>query len=259
MKARPPLAERCLCAVLLALMLAACAAPRSPDPPGSPAAAKAQQVDDTTMDSQLLLAAQLLKDKRAALALPIADAIVAHYEGAYRSSGGRAYSARTPAERLAYLTQASTAGSPATVYPETWGEAYYLRGYALVELGRLPEAMAALGSAVELAPRNSRYLSERAQVYALQKEWRTSLKEFRTAYEAADVSPEDAREREQTRALRGMAYAEIELKNLDTAELLHRRVLQIDPTDPVSIRELLYIRLLRQKQNAPVPEPKGVI
>lgn len=111
-----------------------------------------------------------------------------------------------------------------------------------------------------LAPHNSHYLSERAEVYASQKDWATSLREFRAALAAAEVTPPELKNRELTRALRGMAFAQIELQNLDEAEALHRRVLQIDPNDAISLRELQYIRTLRARKNLPPagPSPRTI-
>jgi tetratricopeptide (TPR) repeat protein len=245
-------------AFALTLLLAACATRNAPTPPpASTASAKPQTPDsDAGMDRRLEQAGQLVQARKSAEALPVLDEVIAHFEKKYRNGAERAYSARSPAEGLLYLLEAGKAQPPigARVYAATWGQAYFLKGYALVELLRLDDAKAALTSAIDLAPHNSQYRSERGQVYAYQRDWRTSLQEFRAARDAAEFTPPELKNRELTRALRGMAFAEIELQNLDEAEAIHKRVLQIDPNDAISLRELRYIRTLRARKNLSSPK-----
>jgi tetratricopeptide (TPR) repeat protein len=240
-------------AFALTLLLAACATPNAPTPPSASTATSKPQTpdDDAGMDRRLERAGQWVLARKSAEALPLLDEVIAHFERKYRNGAERAYSARSPAESLLYLLEASKAQPPtgARVYAATWGQAYFLKGYALVELRRLDDAKAALTSAIDLAPHNSQYRSERGQVYAYQRDWRTSLQEFRAARDAAEFTPPELKNRELTRALRGMAFAEVELQNLDEAEAIHKRVLQIDPNDAISLKELRYIRTLRARKN----------
>lgn len=246
------------------LLLAACAAPNAPTPSSAPAAPSAALEPqgpgaDAGMSLRLQQAGQLMMAKKPAEALPVIDEVIAYFEKNYRQSTERVYSARWPTESLLYVLEASQAVPPTTarVYGATWGDAYFLKGYVLVELHRPEDAKAALTAAVALSPRNSRYLSERAEVYASQKDWNTSLREFRAALAAADFTPPALKNRELTRALRGMAFAQIELQDLDEAEALHRRVLQIDPNDAISLKELQYIRTLRARKSLP-PGPRTI-
>ena len=45
-----------------------------------------------------------------------------------------------------------------------------------------------------------------------------------------------------------MAFAQVELGNLDAAKALHERVLRIEPANPISLNELRYIRDLEAKR-----------
>jgi tetratricopeptide (TPR) repeat protein len=203
--------------------------------------------------TKLQTAIAAINAKASAKAIPSLDETIAYYEKANRQPGTRAYSARSPVEGLAYMMDASQAKITARTYTEEWGAAYYYKAYALIDLARVAEAKTALDAAIELAPRNARYLSERGHIDAVERNWPASLMTFKKALEACELSPADVKLQETTRALRGMAFAQVELKDLAGAEALHRRVLELDPADVVSRKELQYIQKLRAR-----PAGRGV-
>ena len=87
----------------------------------------------------------LLQQRRAAEAMTEAfDKMIAAYERKFAGDARKIYTARTSQESLLYLLQAANARQTAAVVGLVWSEAFYYRGYALVELGRLAEARAAL-------------------------------------------------------------------------------------------------------------------
>ncbi|KIQ34616.1 hypothetical protein RT97_07510 [Variovorax paradoxus] len=235
-------------AILLSLLVSACATqPEATSPPPSAAVGK-------TVDAGAPLvqqAAVLIAAKRPAQALPLADQAIAYYESTYRKSAPLVYSARWPVESMLYALEGHKANTNSRVYGIEWGLAYFLRGFALVDLHRLPEARAAFDDAIKLSPRNSKYLSERAEVDIAERNWRPALEGFQKALESADLSPPELKTAETTRALRGMAFAQIELGNLDTAQALHERALQLDPGNEKSLNELRYI----QSRKARLPGP----
>jgi hypothetical protein len=63
------------------------------------------------------------------------------------------YSARNPAETLFYTLDAANSNKgSATVVSGNWSYAYYLKAYALLDLGRVSEAKVQLQRAVTLSP-----------------------------------------------------------------------------------------------------------
>ena len=244
----------------LLLLLAACTAPVPVPNDASATAATSTVKKDPDADAKKLLqtATEHIRAKAPAKALPLLDQTLAYYERAYRPTGSRAYSTRLPTESLAYMLEASQAKVDAKAYSQEWGAAYYYKAYALIDLQRMAEAKIALNAAIELAPRNAQFLAERGHIEATERNWPVSLKTFQKALDATEFSPADVKVQETTRALRGMAFAQVELKNLSAAEALHRRVLQLDPTDAVSRKELEYILKLRARPAVSRPVKKAV-
>jgi len=144
-------------------------------------------------------------------------------------------------ETLVYVLEGPKANRPTKVHGPGWSLAYFAAGFALVDLHRNREAKEAFDAAIRLSPRNSKYLSERAHIDALEHNWRASLDGFKNSLDAVEFTPWDTKIPETTRALRGMAYAQIELGDLDAARALHGRVLELDPANTMSRDELRYI------------------
>jgi tetratricopeptide (TPR) repeat protein len=234
-----------LCVAFLLSLLVCAFAPS----PGALAASPAEAAGNPdAADALVRRAAELVGARNHAQALPLLDEAIARYERAYRRPGVLVYSARSGPENLAYALAGHEKNIPIHVYGAEWGLAYFLRGFALIDLDRVPEAKAAYDAAIALSPRNSQYLSERAHIHAIERDWPGSLRAFDEALRAVELTPAPLYIQEQTRALRGMAFAQVELGNLDAAKTLHARVLRIDPANPMSMNELRYIRNLESKR-----------
>jgi tetratricopeptide (TPR) repeat protein len=208
--------------------------------------------EDQQMMGLLASGAEKMRSGRAAEAITEHfDLVIAHYERKYRNNEGQVYSSRMQTETLAYLLQHAT-GTPkqkATVYTYGWGLAYFLKGYAYVEMRRLPEAAAALDAALALSPKNSQYLSERGQVHLIEKDFAAAFEKFSAAETAARTfSPESVKTTELSRALRGQAYIHIEQGKLDDAERIYRQCLELNANDAMAKGQLRYIAGLREKQ-----------
>jgi Flp pilus assembly protein TadD len=64
----------------------------------------------------------------------------------------------------------------------------------------------------------------------------------------AEIASDDAtKTNDLTRAWRGQAYCLTERGKLDEAEAMYRQCLALDPKDSNALRELEYIRRLRNK------------
>jgi Flp pilus assembly protein TadD len=230
------LARMVVAAVLLALVL--------PSPARSQAAPPASTGEDAKVSQQLVDGVRLMQSKKSAEAIQIFDSVAAGYESKYKDKNTKYYSARSPAETLFYTLDAATSNKgSATVVSGNWGYAYYLKAYALLDLGRVAEAKAQLQRAVTLSPQNSQFLSELGHVYQLEKNWQTALQIFQRAESAAkEFSPANARNGELGRAWRGMGFAYVELNRLDDAEAMYRQCLELDKNDAAAMRELRYVQ-----------------
>lgn len=207
-------------------------------------------------------AAQLMQDGvrlatsgRPADAIAAFDEVAAIYEDAYRDEKVRLYSARSPLESLLYVGEAANAKTPAKVVSGNWAYAYYMKAYALIELGRLAEAKTLLQRAIDLSPHNSQFLSELAGVYQREKDWPASMKTFQAAEAQAEFSPPQLKNADLSRAWRGQAYVYVEQSQLDEAEKLYRKCLDLNAADARALNELRFIQVQRAKQNKPaVPQ-----
>jgi tetratricopeptide (TPR) repeat protein len=202
--------------------------------------------------------ARLLHGRRPDAAIELVlDPLIADHEKKYRAERRTIHCARTSAEALAYLVAASQANRLAVVLSTTtWADALRLKGYALIELGRLDEARATLEQAVALSPSNSMYLSELAYTYQVSKDWERMRALFQQAADAAALSPDARRKPELGRALRGLGFALVELGHLDEAEAAFRRCLDLDPQDERAQGELAYLQSLRAARARPGRAPR---
>ncbi len=174
------------------------------------------------------------------------DKVIRYYEARHRNTKDRIYCARTPTEVIYYSALGAGEGQSTSVIDSTWSDAYFLKGYALVELEQPAEARKLLDRALELSPMNSAYLSERAHLDQMDKDWDTALAKFKLATEAAEMTtPEEAKVYEWTRALRGQGFALIELGRLEEAKAMYHKALELDPDDEGSKGELRYVERMQ--------------
>jgi tetratricopeptide (TPR) repeat protein len=205
------------------------------------------RADETEQQQHVDAAAKLLQERKPAEAIDGLDKVIAHFEALRKEKTDLAYCARSPAESLVYLLKATADKAPASVYGPAWCDAYFLRGYALVELGRTGEARAALERAVQLAPREAHYRSELAELYAREKNWNAALAAYDASAKVAEESVDKERKNaELGRALRGKGFVLVELGRLDEAEAMYRQCLALDPADKKAMNELRYVEQRRQ-------------
>lgn len=177
------------------------------------------------------------------------DQVIRRFEARHAGSTEVIYCARTTEETLVYTAQAAQAKQSATVLGSTWSDAYYMKAYALLELGRLDEAQEALERTLALSPSNSMYLAEMAFTHQTRKKWSEALSGYVAAEEAAEAySPDEVKASELSRAMRGQGYALVELDRLDEAEAVYRKAMAVDPEDRASAGEIKYIEQVRAKK-----------
>lgn len=176
------------------------------------------------------------------------DKVITFYENKYKDEKRKIYCVRTSTESLYYLLMAANEKRGAVAYFCPWADAYYIKGYALLELGKLQESKKFLQLAIDRSPRNSQYISELAHCYQLEKNWPKVNELFELAEESANsTSPEDQKNYDLGRALRGQGYVLVEMGKLDEAEKKYQQSLKLNPKDNAAQDELSYIKKLKSK------------
>lgn len=138
----------------------------------------------------------------------------------------------------------------AVILPPGYCTALYLKGYALVDLGRVAEAKAIYERLLVLAPIYAQYQTEYGQLIRLEKDWPRMLAICTKAGEAARIADPAIKPMQEGAALRCQGYALTELHRFDAAEARYRAALAIDPHDAKAQNELRYIAEQRAKAKA---------
>lgn len=128
--------------------------------------------------------------------------------------------------------------------------AYFVKGFALIDLGNRDEALPNLQMAVEMDPDNQHYMNELAEWYKVGRDWQTSLEIFTKASETTDQSIAMMEDKKQSteilnlmycRSYRGIAFNQVEMGNWSEARSAIDKCLKLIPDDPRSQQELQYI------------------
>jgi tetratricopeptide (TPR) repeat protein len=177
------------------------------------------------------------------------DKVAAAYEAKHRDSKAKIYCARTATESFKYLLLGASTKTETVVYSADWAYAYFMKGFALIDMGQTAEAKRQFEKALALSPDNSQFLSELGNVYQMEKDWPMALQTFRAAEAAASLSPPEAKNRELARAWRGIGYVLVEQNKLDEAEKIYRQCLDLDQNDVKAQGELRYVLDLKAKRS----------
>jgi tetratricopeptide (TPR) repeat protein len=143
-------------------------------------------------------------------------------------------------------------GEPATTVAVSSNicDAYFLKGFALVDLGRRADALPNLETAIAMDPDNSHYLNELGEWYKTGRQWEKSLEVFTRASETRDLSLDYLDNKAEAkrirgdrlcRSYRGISFSQSELRRWDDARAALQKCLTIHPNDPGSLNELAYI------------------
>jgi tetratricopeptide (TPR) repeat protein len=198
----------------------------------------------------------LIDGKKPQAAIEKCEKVIALFKTHYDGSKHKIYCARTSAESLGYLLKAAAAMDKgafeagkhdAIVLSASWASAYFLKAYALQDLGRGAEAKSTIKLAVELSPWSCLYLCELSSIYKLEKDWSRAKEAFETAEDQASLSPDDVKAAELGQARRGLGYVLVELGQLDEAEKKYQQCLKENPNDTKAAAELEYVRGLKTK------------
>ena len=218
---------------------------------GSAVTSSADPEKDPQMANLLQEARGLIDNKKPAAAIEKCDMVITAFKARYGNSKQKITCGRTSAEVLGSLLQAAAEKNNAIGLSSTWADAYYMKAYALQDLGRLAAAKSNVQIALAMSPFNSQYRSELGEIYQLEKNWTKAKQEFAEAEDNAKLAPEDSKKAELGRARRGLAYVFVELGKLDEAEKKYQQCLAADPNDIRAKRELEYVRGLKAKKKSP--------
>lgn len=207
------------------------------------------------MRQLLLEARRLIDSKKPQPAIEKCDRVIAAFKAGYGSRKEKIYCARSSAESLGYLMKAAVAADKGAAkqagtiaLSSLWADAYFMKGYALQDLGRIREAKVLINQALQLSPFSSQYLCELGEIYELEKNWPKALQTFKDAEDHNALAPDESRALELGQARRGIGYVLVELGKLDQAEKEYKDCLKTDPNDTRAARELEYVRQLRNKK-----------
>jgi len=169
--------------------------------------------EDARLGQVLAAGIGLVKAKRQSEAIFLYyDRVASVYEAKYKDRNTDYYAARSLIELMGYLTKAAVSNRTAMGVSINWSSAYFLKGYALIDLERPAEARAPLDRALALSPDNAHFLAKLA------------------------------------RAWRGMGYVLIETNRIAEAEILYRKCLELDQNDASAKHELQYIAGLKTRR-----------
>lgn len=130
-------------------------------------------------------------------------------------------------------------------------DAYFLKGFAQVDLKQRDKALVNFEMAVSLDPDNQHYLNEIAEWYKTGGQWQKSLEIFTAASEVTDLSIEFMEDKKQSkqimnemrcRSYRGIAFNQVEMRQWDAARKALNSCLKLMPDEPHSKAELEYIK-----------------
>jgi len=226
-------------------------APVAPRPsPARPADKAPADPEAEELTKLLLQGTDLVKAGRPQVAITdYFDKVIARFQKQYAGDKRHIYCGHYQAETLLYMMQSASKGEDAVAIAPTWADAWFYKAYALTELHRTAEAVAALDTAIALSPSHAHYLSERGYLYHHAKDWQRSLAMYQAAEEAVKlITDKPGQLIERGRALRGQGYALVELGDLDAGEKKYQESLATDPDDKMSRQELDYIKGLRAKR-----------
>jgi len=232
---------------IAALVLAMQAAP-APSPP----VASLPSLEDR-MTPQIAAAAQLVRQHQPQAALDALTPILAAYEADHAQETRRLYCGMSLQETMLYAGMGARDKVGTVVLPQGYCTAVYLKGYALVDLGRVAEAKPIYERLLTLAPMYAQYQTEYGQLLRLEKDWPRMLAICTKASEAAAIASPAIKPMQQGAALRCQGYALTELHRYDEAEQRYRDALAINPDDKLSQHELTYIAEQRAKAKAIPP------
>ena len=190
--------------------------------------------------SELQIARELLKQAKLQEAIALVDPIITRAT----SKEAKDPDAICPGIAVAFLQSfmQKEAKNIVVSVENDWCDAMLLKGYALTELKRYPEAAQTLEILVRHDPNNAQYLIEYAFAVRSSGETARALALYQKAEGLAARSlDKQAGAHFRAAALRGQGYAYIDLQRWDDAAKAYRKSLKYEPESELARNELKFV------------------
>ncbi|MFC0206396.1 tetratricopeptide repeat protein [Novosphingobium soli] len=194
-------------------------------------------------------ASELIARKQPAQGLEALAPVLARFDAqvAEAKARGMVFCGPTMMEAVLYAAMPGTQKKDGVVLGPEVCDAYFVQSYALVELGRKPEALAALQKLTALAPMHAHYFVELGFTYRINGQDDKAMEAYRAALGHAELAEDEAaKKRMRAAANRGIGYMLIEARDLEGAEKAYRESLKDDPESEIARNELQFIAEQRQ-------------
>ncbi|EIZ79746.1 hypothetical protein WSK_1636 [Novosphingobium sp. Rr 2-17] len=228
-------------------LLSCCAGPAiAKDDIANAVSADSRKADSLTVAEAQKLIAQKQSDK----ALEMLSPLLAQFDAriAQEQAKGMVFCGPSMTEGFLYSALGATKKQSSVVFGSEVCEAYFVRSYALTELGRKAEALASLQRLTGLAPMHAPYFVELGYAYRENGDNPKAEEAYRTAMEYAGLAEnETAQKQARAAAQRGIGYILIEKGDLTAAKKAYEKSLKDDPDSPVAKSELAFIAEQRKK------------
>lgn len=220
--------------------------------PGSASAQETAIVGARENDADHAIVAQafeLIGKKQAAQALETLAPLLARIDTqiAEAEAKGMVFCGPSMMEAIIYATLPATQKKDGIVLDRNVCDGLFARSYALIELDRKADALAALQRLTTLAPMHGHYFVELGFAYRVNGNNDKAEEAYRAAIQNADFAEDDAaKKRVRAMGQRGLGYILIEKGDLDGAEKAYKKSLKDDPTSTGARSELEFIAQQRK-------------
>lgn len=194
------------------------------------------------LSKQITKAGDFFKQRNFAAAISAVEPVIASFEAAYPASKRLAYCGDGPSQALMLSLMAAKEKKDSVVVDQLYCDAYFMKGFALIDLGKRGDAGPFLKKASDLSPLNAHFMNEYAEWHKTNRNWQQSYDIFEKAKGVAEFSGDNFRKEVEARSLRGMGFNLIEMGKLKEAEKMFKQSLKILPKNSVATAELQYIK-----------------
>lgn len=196
---------------------------------------------DKALNAQAFAAIQ---EKHPGRALDLLAPSIARYDAQVQQSrkDGMAFCGTSPTEVILYAALPAAQKENGVVYGAEVCDSYFFRAFALMDLGRKADALAALQALTALSPMHGQYFIELGYAYRVNGQNDKAMAAYRSALQYAELEQDDAvKKRVRAGARRGIGYMLVEQRDLIGARKAYEQSLEDEPSSTVARSELQFI------------------
>ncbi|QDK33871.1 hypothetical protein DM450_14010 [Sphingomonas sp. IC081] len=211
--------------------------------------ASVQTGGDDADNAAITQAFNLIGQKQADQALDLITPLLTRFDAqiAEAEKKGMVFCGPTMVEAILYATLPATQKMDGVVLGPEVCDALFAKSYALVELDRKPEALAALQRLTALAPMHAQYFVELGYTYRINGQNDKAEEAYRAALEHVEFAEDDkTKKHNRAAAQRGIGYMLVEKGDLNGAEKAYKQSLKDEPDSTVARNELDFIAQQRK-------------